>query len=105
LFDPEITWLSPPEWMDQSGYCGHQGLRELDALWREHFDGFGLTLKEVHEEGDIAVVLLYQHGTIRGSGDCIEQKVGWVMEYGDNGLIKLLRAYFSWDEALEAARS
>ena len=105
VFDPGIYWASPPEWMDQSGYCGHEGLIELDALWRQNFDEFGLTLREIHQVGDLYVVLLYQHGRIKGTGDCVEQKVGWVMKYGDNGLVIELRAFFTWAEALEAARA
>jgi SnoaL-like domain len=103
VFDPGIHWASPPEWMDQSGYEGHDGLRDLDALWRQNFDEFGLTLREIHQVGDFWVVLLYQQGRIKGSGDCIDQKVAWVISYGDNGLITELRAYFSWEEAMEVA--
>jgi ketosteroid isomerase-like protein len=103
VFDPAIYWASPPEWMDQSGYKGHEGLRELEALWRENFDEFGLTLEEIRRVGELYVVLLHQHGRIKGSGDFVRQKVGWVMTYADNGLIVDLRAFFSWDQALEEA--
>jgi hypothetical protein len=104
-FDPGIRWASPPEWMADTGYDGYDGLRALDALWRDHFDDFGLTLEDIHEVGDIDVVLVHQHGRIKGSCDQIRQKVGWVMTYGDDGLITHVAAYFSWAEALDAARA
>jgi ketosteroid isomerase-like protein len=103
MTDPHIHWASPPEWMDQSGYEGHHGLRELDALWRENFEDFGLTLEEIRPAGDLYVVLLHQHGRIKGSGDIVRQKVGWIVAFGDDGLIVDVRAYFSWDQALEEA--
>lgn len=102
-FDPDIHWASPPDWMDQAGYDGYDGLRKLDAQWRENFDGYGLSLHEIRQVGDLYVVLLRQRGRIRATGDEITQTVGWVMTYGDNGLIVHVRAYFSWDETLEAA--
>jgi hypothetical protein len=105
--DPEIHWASPPDWMDQSGYDGHDGLRLLDCLWRENFDDYGVRLEQIQRVGEFYVLLLYQHGRIKGSGDPIEQEVGWVMKYGDNGLITEVWAFFSWDQTLAdaAARS
>jgi ketosteroid isomerase-like protein len=103
FFDPQIHWASPPDWMDQSGYDGYDGLRLLESQWRDNFDEYALTLEEVRPIGDRVVVLLHQHGRIRGAGDYVEQKVGWIVEYGDAGLITLVRAYFSWEETLEAA--
>jgi ketosteroid isomerase-like protein len=102
-FDPGIHWASPPDWMDQAGYDGHEGLRKLDSQWRETFDGYGLELNEIRRIGDFYVVLLHQYGRIRATGDDITQVVGWVMTYGDNGLIVHVAAYFSWDDTLEAA--
>ena len=102
-FDPEIHWASPPDWMDQSGYDGYDGLRQLDAQWRENFDEYGLTLHEIRQVGDRYVVLLHQRGRIKATGDDITQTVGWVMSYGDNGLIRHVAAYFTWEETLEAA--
>jgi hypothetical protein len=52
LFDPEIHWASPPDWMDQSGYDGHDGLRLLEGQWRANFDGYSLTADEVRRVTD-----------------------------------------------------
>jgi hypothetical protein len=103
LVDPEIRWASPPDWMDQSRYDGHDGLRLLDCLWRENFDDYGVRLEQIRRVGDLYVLFLFQHGRIKSSGDPIEQEVGWVMKWGDNGLITEVWAYFSWDQTLEAA--
>jgi hypothetical protein len=101
--DRAIHWASPPDWMDQSGYDGHDGLRMLDCLWRENFDDYGVRLEQIQQVGDLYVLFLYQHGRIKSGGAPIEQEVGWVMKYGDNGLIAEVWAYFSWNQTLEAA--
>ena len=104
MFDPNVTWLAPPEWMDEAVYCGHEGLRDLDARWRQNFDDFGLTLEEISEVGDRYVVTFVQHGLIRGSGVRVDQRAAWVIEFGANDLVTHLRGFFSWDEAMEAAQ-
>ena len=44
-FRPDVTWMAPPERMDEPVYCGHEGLRDLDALWRANLDHFRLDLE------------------------------------------------------------
>ena len=51
LFDPAVTWMAPPEWMDQPVYCGHQGLRDLYDIWDCNFDDFELDLEDIQEIG------------------------------------------------------
>jgi ketosteroid isomerase-like protein len=104
LFDPGVTWMAPPEWMDQPVYCGHQGLRDLDTLWRSNFDDFGLELEELCAVGDRIVALIFLHGRIKGTEQRIEQRASWLIDFGEEGLITRLCAYFSWAEAFEAAR-
>ena len=106
LFDPDVTWVAPPDWLDTPTYTGHAGLHQIDATWRENFDDFGLDVEDVREVGERVVVLLVQHGLIKGGSERLEQRIAWVLDFGENGLITMVRGYFSWDEALaEATRS
>jgi ketosteroid isomerase-like protein len=106
MFDPDVTWMAPPEWMDAPVYCGHRGIRDLDALWRSNFDDFGLELEEVRAVGERVVTLLTLRGLIKGTRQPIAQRASWVVDFNAEGLVTLLRAYFSWDEALtEATRT
>jgi ketosteroid isomerase-like protein len=105
LFDENVTWMAPPEWMDQPVYCGHQGLRELYDIWDCNFDDFGLDLEDIQAIGDRIVALMFLRGRIKGSDQRIDQRASWVMDFGPDGRVTHLRAYFSWEEALEAARS
>ena len=54
-FRPDVTWMAPPERMDEPVYCGHEGLRDLDALWRANFDQFRLDLEEIRAVGQRVV--------------------------------------------------
>ena len=103
LFHPDVTWIAPPEWVDAPVYCGHEGMRELNALWRANFDEFRVQLEEVRTAGPRAIVLLHLQGRIKGSTQEIEQRASWVADFDDDGLVTQLRVFFSWEEALEAA--
>lgn len=104
LFDENVTWMAPPEWMDQPVYCGHQGLRDLVDLWNSNFDDFELDLEDLQAVGDRVVALMFLRGRIKGSDQQIQQRASWVMDFGPDGRVTHLCAYFSWEEALEAAR-
>lgn len=105
LFDPSVTWMAPPEWMDSPVYCGHEGIRDLDCLWRSNFDDFRLELDSICPVGDKVVTLLHMHGTIKGTNQEINQRASWVIEFNDDDNVTQLSAFFSWEEALAAARA
>jgi ketosteroid isomerase-like protein len=48
------------------------------------------------------VILLQQEGRISGSGDRVEQPLGYLVETRD-GLVRRVEIYFSWEATLEAA--
>jgi hypothetical protein len=45
LFRPDVIAYPFPEWVEESEYRGHDGLRALIALWKDNFDAF-----EIHED-------------------------------------------------------
>ena len=72
----------PVEWLEESVYRGHDGLRKVLRLWTENFD-------EYHWEGGAAargppegvVGLYYQRGRIKGVDNWIEQPIGCVLRF------------------------
>jgi hypothetical protein len=44
------------------------------------------------------------HGRIKGTNQEIHQRASWVVDFSDAGLVSRCAAYFSWEEAVEAAR-
>ena len=101
-FDPSIEWLAPPEWLEQRLYKGHDGIREIAAVWTENFDEYRLDLERAIGAGDRVIALVYQRGRIKGSGNEIEQPIGYDWEVR-NGKGVRVQVYFSWNEALKAA--
>ncbi len=47
-------------------------------------------------------MLVTQRGRIKGSGEPMELKVGWLWEARE-GLTVRVRVFFSWEETLKAA--
>ncbi len=100
---PEITWNAPPEWLEKRVYSGHEGIRELATSWEENFEEYRLEIERLEELDDgRAFALVHQRGTIRGSGDEIEQAVAFIAEIRD-GLVFRVDVFFSWEAGLEAA--
>jgi ketosteroid isomerase-like protein len=102
-FDPEVEWLGPPEWLEKHLYKGHDGIREIAAVWGENFDEYRLDLEEAIDAGNgHVVVLVHQRGLIKGGGGPIEGRIGYDWEVRDNKGVRV-QVYFSWEEALHAA--
>jgi ketosteroid isomerase-like protein len=102
-FDPEIKWWAPPEWLEDRLYKGHEGVRQLSAFWTKQFDGYGLEPEKFIELGGGQVVaLLRQRGRIKGSGNRIEQPIGYIAQI-QRGKVTEVQVYFSWDATLDAA--
>jgi hypothetical protein len=102
-FAPNVEHISPPGWIEKLAYVGQDGLWELKALWSEQYDGFRVDLEKVFDVSeDRVVALAYFRGRIKGSDVEVEQPFG--LDYDmEGGKIRRCRAYFSWNEALEAA--
>jgi ketosteroid isomerase-like protein len=98
--DPAIEWVGPPEWLEASPYTGHDGIRKIASIWEETFDEYRLDVERAFDAGDHVVALVVQHGRIKGTGDQIQQRIGFDWEVrGGKGVH--VRVYFSWEEALE----
>ena len=84
-FHPELVWLA------------------LAASWGQNFDEYRLEVKRVVDlNGDRALALVYQRGRIKGTGNPMEQAIGWIVELVDGQLARV-DVYFSWEAGLEAA--
>jgi hypothetical protein len=102
FYDAEAELHTPPEWLDQSVYRGHDGLREVLRLWTESFDEYHWEEERLIDGPDAVVGLYYQRGRIKGVDSWIEQPIGCVWRFrGD--LIARLDVFFTWEAAIEAA--
>lgn len=101
--DPEIEWWAPPEWLEDRLYRGQEGVRELAAFWTQQFDEYQLEPEKfIDLGGDRVLALLHQRGRIKGSGNRIEQPIGYIAHIRQ-GKLREVHVYFSWEATLEAA--
>src|SRR5215218_5815285 len=83
-------------------YRGHNGVRAWLAELRENFDRFEAWLDDVREAGDDRVVATGGVSVrARGSGIDMEERLGWVYEFRNRQVRRML-FYASPSDALEA---
>ena len=97
VFAPDVVWVSPPEWVDQATYEGHEGIRQLAAVWDQTFDGYTLDARNIEERDDLVLTEIIQCGAIHGSTQMVNTEAGWVARFED-GMITRVESFFSWDE-------
>jgi ketosteroid isomerase-like protein len=100
--DPDVQWITPPDWPEDPVFNGHDGVRRAIALFDEQLDDFHVEMERVVDvDKDRVVVLLYQSGRIKGSGHTLREPLGVATEFRD-GKATRFQLYFSWHEALKA---
>jgi ketosteroid isomerase-like protein len=100
--DPDVEWITPPDFPEDPVFNGHDGVRRAIALFGEQLDDFHVEMERVVDvDNDRVVVLLHQSGRIKGSGHTLREPLGVATEFRD-GKATRFQVYFSWREALEA---
>jgi ketosteroid isomerase-like protein len=102
FFAEDLVWYTTDRWVDGSAYRGHDGMRRLTAAFTENFDGLRFEVGDVRDAQDRVVALIHMTGRIRESESPISQPVGLVVSDFRSGTFGEIRAFATWDEALEA---
>ena len=101
-YHPELEWHLPPQWLEDSVYTGHDGLRTLAALWTRNFDEYRWDIERIVDLGQRAVLLVYHRGRTKDEGVRVEQPLGLILQIRDDKIGRV-DTFFSWPEALVAA--
>jgi ketosteroid isomerase-like protein len=101
-FADDVVAYPFPEWIEQSEYRGHDGLRALIAVWTDNFDEFEFQNHEIREVGESVVILGETAGRIKDSGVPIRQPLGVVYSDFRDGRIGKSRNFLTWRQALDA---
>ncbi len=102
FFTPDAAWYTSDRWLEGSAYRGYDGLRRLAAGFTENFDGLDYDVEEVRAVDDRVVALVHMTGRIKDSGQPISQPLGLVVSDFRSGAFGEVRAFASWDEALQS---
>jgi ketosteroid isomerase-like protein len=103
LFAPDVLAHAFPEWLEQSDYRGHDGLRELIAVWTENFDEFEFVIEEYRDLGESVLVLGETAGQIKGSNVPIRQPIGTIYSGFRDGTVGEMWNFLTWRQAIDAA--
>src|SRR5260370_32155428 len=87
FYAPDFVWDAGPHWVEDRIYRGHDGARRLDAILRESFEDYSLTVHEVRPVGERVLALYEATGRIRHSDLPLRQPVGIVLSAFRNGTI------------------
>jgi ketosteroid isomerase-like protein len=101
-FADDVVAYPFPEWIEQSEYRGHEGLRALMKVWTDNFDEFEFHTNEFREVEESVLVLGETAGRIKHSGVPIRQPLGAVYSDFRAGKIGEFRNFLTWQQALDA---
>jgi ketosteroid isomerase-like protein len=103
-FLPEdVVWYPFPEWIEDTEYHGHDGVRRVTSVWTDNFDEYAIGVNEIRDLGDRILMLGEQSGRLKGSGAPIRQEMGWVVSDFRDGMAGVARFFLSWREAIDSA--
>ena len=100
----DVDAYAAPGWAGKPLYQGHDGARELAAEWRDNFEDYLWQPDQTVVLDERKAVLLGHHSGRSRAGVPIEGRISAVFE-SDGELIKRIRFFFTWEEALVAAGS
>jgi ketosteroid isomerase-like protein len=100
--DPEVVLIEAPQFTGPREYRGWEGLRQWAKTGWELFEEVSYQPEEFIDAGDEVVVVAHVSGRGRGSGASVDMPLFQVFTL-EHGKSLRIRAFFSKDEALEAA--
>ena len=102
FFAADVVWYPTDRWLERDAYRGHEGMRAVEREWAANFEDWRWAVTDIRDAGDRVVALVEMTGRIRGSGVPLSRPLGLVASDIHDGCLGTIRAYPSWEEALEA---
>ena len=83
-------------------FRGYDGVREWLTTLDEAFERWDVELNEIHERGDVVIVIGAVKARGRGSGVELDVPTAWVVEFRDGKVLRV-RIFRDRDEVLAAS--
>jgi ketosteroid isomerase-like protein len=99
---PDSEWLPFRAQVEGGVYCGHAGIRQFVVDMDEDWERFEVEQVELVDLGDRVLLIGRVHAVGRGSGVTLENDAGFVMDFRDGQLWRLV-SYSDPDEARREA--
>jgi ketosteroid isomerase-like protein len=101
FFPDDVVWYPAPGWIEDTVHHGHDGVRDMAAVWTDNFDDLTLTPCEMRDLGDRVLVLAESSARIRGTATPIRQPYAMIYSDFRDQKIGEVRFYFTWQTALD----
>jgi SnoaL-like domain len=106
LYAPDVVCYPAPGWVDATVCRGHDGFRELSAVWGDKVDHPALEVHEVRDMGERLLILAEFIGIAKDSGAPVRQPFGVInSDLREDGKVGEARFFLSWEAAREAAEA
>lgn len=104
IYAPDVVCHPAPGWIEGDAVRhGHDGFRELAAVWSENTENGSLEVHEVRDMHDRVLVLAEFTGRTRDTGQPSRQVFGAVnSDLRSDGKVGEVRFFLTWQEAREA---
>jgi ketosteroid isomerase-like protein len=102
FYPPDVVFYPIAAWAEDAEYRGHDGVRELNAIFTNAFEDFAWDVREVRDAGGRVLVLTDMTGRIKGSAAPIRERYAIVCTDFRDGTFGEVRFFQTWHEALEA---
>ena len=99
---PDIVAIDAPEMPDAGVHNGRTELKERLAGFRDLFDRFELERYDIHELGDLALVVLQVSAQARAAEVPVHFELAYLLELRDD-YIATIRVFFAESQAREYA--
>jgi len=99
----DVVIYPAPGWVPDAVCRGHDGMRQLGAVWTENVVDATLEVHEIRDLHDRLLILAEFTGRSKDSGAPISQPFGVVnSDLRDNGTVGEVRFFLGWQQAIEA---
>jgi ketosteroid isomerase-like protein len=104
LYASDVVCYPAPGWVQDTVCHGHDGFRQLSAVWSERVDQPALQVHEVRDMRDRLLILAEFSGRARDTGMPVHQRFGVInSDLRDDGKVGEVRFFLDWQEARRAA--
>jgi hypothetical protein len=104
FYAPDVVCYPAPGWVDVAVCHGHDGFRQLSAVWSANVDHPTMEIHEVRDMHERLLILAEFIGRDKASGLPIRQPFGVInSDLREDGKVGEARFFLSWQDAREAA--
>jgi hypothetical protein len=104
FYASDVVCYPAPGWLESTVCHGHDGFRQLSAVWTEKVDDPGLEVHEVRDLHDRLLILAEFTGRTKDSGLPLRQQFAVInSDLRDDGKVGEARFFLSWQEARKVA--